>query len=53
MGFFEEAVRVIRLTRKPRKDEFIMISKITGIGMIIIGVIGMGITLLGKFIGLG
>jgi protein transport protein SEC61 subunit gamma-like protein len=35
--------RVIKLSRKPRKDEFIMISKITGLGIIVIGLIGFTI----------
>lgn len=32
--------RVIKLSRKPRKDEFIMICKVTGLGMIVVGIIG-------------
>ena len=52
MGFIEEAVRVLKLTRKPRKDEFIMVSKITGLGMIVIGVIGVLIILFARVVGL-
>lgn len=52
MSFIQEAIRVLKLTRKPRKDEFIMISKITGLGMIIIGVMGVFIILLARLIGL-
>ncbi|MCK4327545.1 MAG: protein translocase SEC61 complex subunit gamma [Candidatus Diapherotrites archaeon] len=52
MSFINEAVRVLRLTRKPRKDEFIMISKITGIGMILIGVLGVAVILFSRLIGL-
>ena len=32
--------RVLRLSRKPKKEEFIMVAKITGLGMLVIGVIG-------------
>jgi protein transport protein SEC61 subunit gamma-like protein len=32
--------RVIKLSRKPRRSEFIMIAKITGLGMVLIGSIG-------------
>jgi protein transport protein SEC61 subunit gamma-like protein len=53
MAFIEEAIRVLQLTRKPRKDEFLLISKITGLGMILIGVIGVVIILIARFIGLG
>lgn len=52
MSFVDEAVRVLKLTRKPRKDEFIMISKITGIGMIVIGVLGVAVILLARLVGL-
>ena len=52
MSFIPEAIRVLRLTRKPRKDEFLMISKITGLGMIIIGVIGVVIIIFSRLIGL-
>ncbi|MFC2174576.1 protein translocase SEC61 complex subunit gamma [archaeon] len=52
MSFINEAVRVLKLTRKPRKDEFFMISKITGIGMILIGVLGVAVILLSRLIGL-
>lgn len=52
MSFIEEAVRVLKLTRKPRKDEFIMVSKITGLGMIAIGVIGVIIILFARLLGM-
>ena len=52
MSFINEAIRVIKLTRKPRKDEFIMISKITGLGMILIGIMGVVIILISRFVGL-
>jgi len=32
--------RVLRLSRKPRKDEFIAIAKVTGIGLVVIGALG-------------
>lgn len=37
---FNEWVRVVKLSRKPRRDEFTTIAKITGFGMLLIGVIG-------------
>ena len=52
MHFIEEAIRVLKLTRKPRKDEFIMISKVTGLGIIVLGVIGMAIIIIARLIGL-
>ncbi len=32
--------RVIRLSRKPKRHEFVMVAKVTGVGIIIIGLIG-------------
>jgi protein transport protein SEC61 subunit gamma-like protein len=32
--------RVIKLSRKPRRDEYINIAKITGLGMLLVGMIG-------------
>ncbi len=51
--FLSEARRVLLLARKPTKEEYIMIAKITGLGMIIIGVMGMVIRLIAEFIKLG
>jgi protein transport protein SEC61 subunit gamma and related proteins len=38
--FIKETVRVIRVTKKPNKEEFKNIVKVTGIGIAIIGLIG-------------
>lgn len=38
--FAIESRRVLAVTRKPTKDEFVTIVKVTGIGIFIIGAIG-------------
>lgn len=38
--------RVIKLSRKPRKHEFIMIAKITGLGIIVVGMVGFAIRMI-------
>ncbi len=38
--------RVIKLSKKPKRSEFIMIAKITGLGMVVIGAIGFIIRML-------
>ena len=45
-GFFNESVRVLKVTRKPSKLEFQTIVKASGLGMIIIGLIGFIMTML-------
>ncbi len=39
-------LRVLKLTKKPSREEFLMISKIAAIGILIIGTIGFIIYLL-------
>ncbi|OFV68741.1 protein translocase SEC61 complex subunit gamma [Methanosarcinales archaeon] len=41
-----EYIRVLKLARKPTREEFLMISKIAGAGMLLIGLIGFIIYLL-------
>ena len=35
-----EYVRILKLSRKPTKDEFMMIAKVAGAGILLIGFIG-------------
>lgn len=39
-NFYLRARRVLYLAEKPSKDEFIVISKITGLGIILVGAVG-------------
>ena len=45
-GFVNESARVLKVTRKPSKLEFQTIVKASGLGMIIIGLIGFIMTML-------
>ena len=45
-----ECLRVIRITKKPDKQEFTTIVKASGIGILIIGGIGFVLTLLRQII---
>lgn len=49
-SFFAESRRVLMVTKKPGMKEFKMAAKITGIGMILIGLIGLVIRLFGHLI---
>lgn len=44
--FSKECLRVLRVTKKPDKEEFTTIAKVTGLGMLIIGLIGFIIYLI-------
>ncbi len=44
-SWFVEAKRVLMLTKKPNKQEFLTIVKVAGIGTLIIGFIGFIITI--------
>ncbi len=48
--FLKEAMRVLRITKKPNKVEFASIVKVTGLGMLIIGAIGFLIFLTKQFL---
>ena len=45
-GFINESARVLKVTRKPSKLEFQTIVKASGLGMVIIGLLGFIITML-------
>ena len=44
--FIKETIRVFRITKKPNKEEYKSIVKVTGLGICIIGAIGFIIFLL-------
>jgi len=50
--FLKECKRVLKITKKPTKDEFQMIVKICAIGMALIGVIGFIITIAATLLGI-
>ena len=45
-SFINESARVLRITRKPSSIEFKTIVKVSGLGIIIIGLVGFIITML-------
>lgn len=49
-GFIEDSKRILTISKKPTKDEFFAMLKATGIGIIIIGVIGYVISLVFNFL---
>lgn len=50
-SFVIQSKRVLRITKKPSKDEFKIIVKVSGIGSLIIGTIGFIIYLLWILLG--
>ena len=50
--FIKQSKRVLKVARKPDREEFIDFSKVTAIGIAIIGVIGFIIVLIGQLLGL-
>ncbi len=39
-SFINECIRVLRVTKRPDKAEFITIVKVSGLGILIIGLVG-------------
>lgn len=38
--FYQECVRVFKITKKPTKEEYKAIMKVSGLGILLIGLIG-------------
>ena len=51
-NYYKETRRIIRLTRKPRGSEFNETAKITGLGTVLIGVLGFVIFVLITLMGI-
>ena len=45
-SFYHECLRVFTITKKPTKEEFTVIVKVSAIGILIIGLIGFLIQML-------
>lgn len=49
-SFYNECVRVFKITKKPTKEEFKAIVKVSGLGILLIGFIGFIVTLVDQLI---
>lgn len=49
-GFLKQCERVLRVSKKPDNEEYKTVAKVTGLGIILIGVIGFVISLLSQAI---
>lgn len=49
-AFIKEAIRVLRVTKKPDKEEYKSLVKVTGLGILIIGAIGFVIFLIKQLV---
>jgi len=47
---YSETRRILRLTRKPKKSEFEETAKITGVGMIVVGLVGFIVFMVSEII---
>ena len=47
-GFLKQCERVLKVSKKPDAEEYKTVAKVTGLGIIIIGVIGFIIALLSQ-----
>ena len=50
--FVKDSKRVLKVSRKPDRNEYLEFAKITALGILIIGAIGFVIVLIGQLIGL-
>ena len=50
LNFIKQSKRVLKVS-KPTREEYINVSKVTGIGIIIIGVVGFIISIIAQLLG--
>jgi len=48
--FYRQCVRVFKITKKPTKEEFKAIMKVSGLGIMLIGFIGFIIHVIDKLV---
>ncbi len=48
--FYKQTIRVLRITRKPGKEEYLTVVKVTGLGMAVIGLMGFVIFMIKQLI---
>jgi len=51
--FIKECRRVLRVTKKPTKEEFKTVVKVSGVGILLIGLIGFVLQILWFYIFMG
>jgi len=39
-SFIYNAIRVLKLTKKPKREDFTFVAKVTGLGILLIGALG-------------
>ena len=49
-SFYKECLRVYRITKKPTKQEYSAIVKVSGLGILLIGLLGFLIHLADQFL---
>ena len=50
-NFINNAIRVLKLTTKPKRDEFSFVAKVTALGIIVIGSVGYVVESVKWFLG--
>ena len=48
VGFFNKCVRVWHVLKKPSREEFLMVAKISALGILAIGLVGFLVSLIMK-----
>ena len=50
VNFLKQCQRVLHVSKKPDREEYLNVSKITGLGIIIIGVVGFIISIIAQLL---
>ncbi|MFH1448149.1 MAG: protein translocase SEC61 complex subunit gamma [Candidatus Micrarchaeota archaeon] len=49
-SFIQRSMRVLRVSYRPKSQEYWMIAKVTGLGMALIGLVGFLITIIFNYV---
>lgn len=48
--FINNCIRVLKITKKPDKAEFIDLVKVTGIGLLVVGLMGFAVQVINQLL---
>ena len=51
-SFLKECLRILYITKKPTRDDYRTIVKVTGVGILVIGALGFLIVITGTLLGI-
>lgn len=48
--FIDRAIRVMNVFNRPKREEFVRMARITALGIVIVGILGLAVSMIFNFI---